>query len=84
MAKTVQPLSPGALAALEILQAANGPMTLAEMNEGREDKIASAHLTALKRRGLVSSDKVEIEVVTVREVNAYEATGEEYVAPEAE
>ena len=83
MAK-VNPLSEGALKALEILQAADAPMTLAEMNEGLETPIASAHLTALKRRGLVESDKVEIEVVSTREVNAYSWTGEEYVAPAAE
>lgn len=83
MAK-VNPLSPGAVQALEILKAADAPMTLAEMNEGLDTPIASAHLTALKRRGLVDSEKVEIEVVTVREVNAYSATGEDYVAPEAE
>jgi len=84
MAKTLGPLSEGAVAAVEILTNATEPLTLQEINELSDIKIASAHLTAAARRGLVSSEKVEKEVVSVRTVNAYSATGEVYEAPEAE
>ena len=81
----VNPLSEGALAALAALQSATSPITLAELNENGAG-IASAHLTALAKRGLVSSDKVEKEVVTVRTVNAYSITeaGMDYQEPAAE
>lgn len=83
MAK-LNPLSEGALAAIAILEGAEAPMTLAEINDQSDIKIASAHLTAAARRGLVASEKVEKEVVSVRTVNAYSLTGEVYEAPEAE
>lgn len=85
MAK-VNPLSEGALVALAALEAAPAGSTLQELNEIATAPIASAHLTALARRGLVSSEKVEKEVVSVRTVNAYTITeaGTNYEdAPEA-
>jgi len=74
MAKKVNALSDGAVIALEALQAAPEGSTLQELNAISTAPIASAHLTALARRGLVSSDKVEKEVVSVRTVNAYTIT----------
>jgi hypothetical protein len=73
MAK-VKPLSEGALKALEILKS-EGSMTLAEMKEKGFDKVNSSHLTALKNRGLVSTESVEKEVTTIakRTVNVYSA-----------
>ena len=73
MAK-VNPLSEGALVALEALKVAPAGSTLQELNDVATAPIASAHLTALARRGLVASDKVEKEVVSVRTVNAYTIT----------
>lgn len=87
MAKKVNPLSEGAVIALETLQAAPAGSTLQELNDLAPAPIASAHLTALARRGLVASEKVEKEVVSVRTVNAYTITeaGMNYEeAPEAE
>ena len=74
MAKKVNPLSEGAVIALETLQAAQAGATLQELNADAAAPIASAHLTALARRGYVTSEKVEKEVVSVRTVNAYTIT----------
>jgi len=76
MAKKVNPLSEGALVALAALQAAPEGSTLQELNEIATAPIASAHLTALARRGLVSSEKIDKEVVSIRPVNAYTITDE--------
>lgn len=67
-------LSEGALKALEILKN-EGAMTLAEMKEKGFEKVNSSHLTALKNRGLVSTESVEKEVTTIakRTVNVYSA-----------
>ena len=73
MAK-VNPLSVGALVALAALAIAPEGSTLQELNDVATAPIATAHLTALARRGLVSSEKVEKEVVSVRTVNAYTIT----------
>ena len=85
MAK-VNALSDGALVALAALEAAPKGSTLQELNAVAAEKIASAHLTALARRGLVTSEKVEKEVVSVRTVNAYTITdeGTNYEQPAAE
>ena len=73
MAKEAK-LTEGSLRALEILQNATEPLTLAQMNEIAEEPVASAHVTALARRGFVSSEKVEVEVVSTRKVNSYSIT----------
>jgi hypothetical protein len=85
MAK-VNALSDGALVALAALEAAPKGSTLQELNAVATAPIASAHLTALARRGLVTSEKVEKEVVSVRTVNAYTITDEgiNYEQPAAE
>jgi len=46
---------------------------LAEIKEKGFEKANSSHLTALKNRGLVSSEEIEKEVITVakRKVNVY-------------
>lgn len=66
-------LSVGAEQALATLKE-HGPMTLAEMKEILPD-VNSSHLTALRNRGLVESEQVEIEIETVvkRKVNSYTA-----------
>ena len=74
MATKVRELSVKAKEILEVLQASDAPMTLAEIKELVPDANAS-HLTALKNRGMATSDQVEKEVVTVvkRKVNSYTA-----------
>ena len=73
MAKQAK-LTDGALRALEALRNAPADITMAELNETLETPIASAHLTALARRGLVSSIDVEREVVRIQKVKAYTLT----------
>jgi DNA-binding transcriptional ArsR family regulator len=73
MAKTVAKLTEGALRALEALRGVEGSVTLAELNAGMEQPIGSAHLTALKTRGLIESIEVEREQVRPTKVNAYVA-----------
>ncbi len=65
-------LSPVAKEVLEVLKSAGKSMTLAEIKEVMPNA-NSAHLTALKNRGLVGAEQVEKEVVTVakRKVNEY-------------
>ena len=66
-------LSPKSLEVLEILKGSNEAVTMSDLNlEG----LNSAHLTALVNRGLVTADKVIVEVPTVvkRKVNAYTLT----------
>ena len=79
MAKQAK-LTEGALRALEALRNAEPGTTMAELNETLETPIASAHLTALARRGLVDSVDVERPVTRVQKVKAYTLTvdGEEY------
>ena len=74
MAKRVAELSAVAKEILEVLKGSDKPMTLAEVKEV-VPTANSAHLTALGNRGLVGSEKVEKEVVTVakRKVNEYTA-----------
>ena len=59
--KTQNPLSEGANLALKLLTE-KGAMTISEMKESGFENANSSHLTALKKRGLVDSVEVEIEV----------------------
>lgn len=79
-----KPLTEGTLRALEALRNAQPGSTLEEINATLEEPIASAHLTALKRRGLVESEDVEKEVVRIQKVKAYTLTpeGEDFEQPE--
>jgi DNA-binding transcriptional ArsR family regulator len=70
------PLTEGALRALNALKKAKSSVTLADLNETVDTPIASAHLTSLKRRGLIESDVVEIEVTRVQKVNTYKLTSD--------
>lgn len=70
-----KPLSSMSLKALEILQ--GGEYTANEMKEdGGLESLNSAHLTALVNRGLITSEKITVEVPTVvkRKVNRYRIT----------
>lgn len=69
-------LSPIAEKALEVLKNLTEPVTLAELKE-LVPGVASAHLTALKTRGLVSAEQVEKEIARVvkSKVNAYSVVG---------
>lgn len=51
----------------------NGPLTVSQMKELGFTEVNSANLVSLKRRGLVDSVEVEIEVPTVvkRKVQLY-------------
>jgi DNA-binding transcriptional ArsR family regulator len=73
MAKTVAKLTEGALRALEALKGVESPVTLAELNAGLDQAVGSAHLTALKTRGLIEAIEVEKEQVRPTKVNAYVA-----------
>lgn len=68
------PLTEGSLRALNALKARD-EVTLAQLNEAGAE-VASAHLTSLVRRGLVSTAKVEIPVTRMQEVNVYRLTEE--------
>ena len=83
MAKQAK-LTEGALRALEALRNAEPGITMAELNETLETPIASAHLTALARRGLVDSVDVERPVTRIQKVKSYTLTadGEDYEQPE--
>ena len=76
MAK-VNPLSEGALVALAALAIAPEGSTLQELNDIAAAPIASAHLTALARRGLVTSEKVEKEVKESKPPPPEDATRDE-------
>ncbi len=58
---------------LATLRANEGGLTVAELKEMGIDGVNSSHLSALVDRGLVSAEKVVVEVVTKtkREVNRY-------------
>ena len=70
--KNQTPLSEGANLALKMLTE-KGPLTISQMKELGFTNANSSHLTALKRRGLVDSVEVEIEVQVVqkRKVQKY-------------
>jgi predicted ArsR family transcriptional regulator len=70
------PMTEGAIRALNALKKAKGPVTLADINAKLDTPIASAHLTSLKRRGLIASDVVEVEVTRVQKVNTYTLTSD--------
>jgi DNA-binding transcriptional ArsR family regulator len=70
------PLTEGAIRALNALKKAKGPVTLADINAKLDQPIASAHLTSLKRRGLISTDITEVEVTRVQKVNTYTLTSD--------
>ena len=72
MAK-VNKLSEGSLKVLEIMKASNTGMTVAEIKENGFEGVNSSHLTALKNRGIVESQEVVREVVSVtkRKMNVY-------------
>lgn len=65
-------LSAGALRALEMLKEF-GPLTIAQMKAKGFAEANSAHLVALKKRGLIEGDEIEVEVPTVvkRKVQLY-------------
>ena len=71
MSKEKSPLSLGAKEALALLEK-YGDLTIAKMKELGLDA-NSSHLTALKNRGLITSETIEIEVQTVskRKVQLY-------------
>jgi DNA-binding transcriptional ArsR family regulator len=73
MAKAQAKLTEGALRALEALRGQGGYVTLAELNAGLEQPVGSAHLGALKARGLVETEQVEREQFRPTKVNAYVA-----------
>jgi hypothetical protein len=64
-------LTDGMRNAYSVLENIEGGATLAELNSVSETPIAVAHLTGLKRHGLATSEKVEVERPTVRKVKAY-------------
>lgn len=66
-------LTEGTMNALNALRAQDG-VTLNQLNEGSEVKVASAQLTSLVKRGLVSTEKVEVPVTRMTEVNVYTLT----------
>lgn len=78
MAKELKPLSEGALTALQMLKDNPDGLTVADMKAAGFNA-NSSFLTALKRRGLVDSVEVEIEVPTVvkRKVQLYKVVGDE-------
>lgn len=69
-----RPLTPGAKRALEALRNQPEPITLKDLNEQMDEPLASAHLTALKKRGLVETAVVEVPVTRIQKVNTYVLT----------
>ena len=69
---TQKPLSDGAKKALALIKE-HGALTIADMKKLGFKNANSSHLTALKRRGLVDSETVEIEVQVIqkRKVQKY-------------
>lgn len=80
-----KPLSAKSLEILDALR--EGTFTMAQLVERGVVDVNSAQFTALVNRGLVSAEKITVEVPTVvkRKVNAYSITdkGKEF-EPEAE
>ena len=83
MAKALKPLSPVAQSIYELMKAEGRPLTLAEVQALGIAEANSAHFVALRNRGLITSDKIEKEVVTVavRPINVYSVNPD---APTAE
>ena len=71
--KKVAELSEGAKTALAMLKEEPEGLTIADMKNRGFTNANASHLTALKRRGLVDSEQVEIEVVVTqkRKVQKY-------------
>lgn len=65
------PLTEGSVRALEALKSAGKPVTLNDLNDMVDTPIASAHLTALKRRGLITTTQTEVPVTRMQKVNVY-------------
>ena len=59
MAEKIVELSPAAKAALDVLSAANEPLTLAEISDRAGMKIVAGNLTGLVRGGKVISEARE-------------------------
>ncbi len=70
MSKKVAELSPVAIAVLEVIKNSSAPMTLKEIKE-IEPQANSAHLTALRSRGLVNAEQIEVVVQSKAKVLAY-------------
>ncbi len=73
MAKALKPLSPVAQSIYDLMVAQGRPLTLADVQELGLTQANSAHFVALRNRGLITSEKIDKEVVTVavRPVNIY-------------
>lgn len=73
MAKTVAPLSPVAVAILDLMKAENRPLTLEEVRALGIADANPSHFTALRNRGYITSEKVEKEVMRLvkSEINVY-------------
>lgn len=73
MAKTVAPLSPVAVAILDLMKAENRPLTLEEVRALGIADANPSHFTALRNRGYIASEKVEKEVMRLvkSEINVY-------------
>ena len=58
---------------LEVLRAADEPMTLDQINAklGEDGLVKPGHVSTLKKQGLISADKVTVEYTASKEVNAY-------------
>ena len=84
MAKALKPLSPVAQSVYDLMVAQARPLTLAEVQALGITKANSAHFVALRNRGLITSEKIDKEVVTVtvRPVNVYSVNPEATEATE--
>jgi hypothetical protein len=73
MAKKVLPLSPIAVSIFNLMKAEGKALTLAEVQALGITEANASHFTALRNRGLIASEQIEKEVVTVakRKVNVY-------------
>lgn len=72
MARKLAPLSAGAQAVYDAMVNAGKPITMAELKEAGVNA-NPAHFTALRNRGLITSEQIEVETVrTVKsKVNEY-------------
>ena len=71
--KKVAELSPEASAVLNAIKESDGALTLAQLKE-LVPNANSAHLTALRTRGLISAEEVEVITTSKRKVLAYSKT----------
>jgi chromosome segregation and condensation protein ScpB len=71
MAKEVQ-LSADALAILDVLKNANGPLTLAQINEVNGTNFKTGTIVSLLKKGLISKgEDAEVEYVATKMVGTY-------------